>query len=84
MAHIYFTNQQTGMQYPTYRARGLPIRSGTIESGCKQLVTSRLKGAGMIWRATGARQVRKVRARRRIGGGKRPWRCARSPGAGHG
>jgi hypothetical protein len=61
-AHTYFTNQQGRMDYPTYRARGLPIGSGTIESGCKQVVSSRLKGAGMLWRADGARQVAKVRA----------------------
>lgn len=61
-AHTYFTNQQGRMNYPAYRARGLPLGSGTVESGCKQLVTSRLKGAGMIWGAEGARQVVKVRA----------------------
>ncbi len=61
-AQTYFTNQQARMHYPAYRARGLPIGSGTIESGCKQLVSARLKQAGMIWRAAGARQVVKVRA----------------------
>jgi hypothetical protein len=66
-AHTYFTNQQQRMDYPTYRARGLPIGSGTIESGCKQLVTSRLKGAGMIWSGAGARHVVKVRAWLRSG-----------------
>ncbi len=57
-----FTNQQARMNYPAYRARGFPIGSGTIESGCKQLVRARLKQAGMIWQADGARQVVKVRA----------------------
>jgi hypothetical protein len=61
-AKTYFTNQQGRMNYPAYRARGLPIGSGTVESGCKQVVSSRLKGAGMIWTADGARQVAKVRA----------------------
>jgi hypothetical protein len=61
-AKTYFTNQQGRMHYPAYRARGLPIGSGTVESGCKQVVSSRLKGAGMIWGVTGARQVVKVRA----------------------
>jgi hypothetical protein len=40
----------------------LPIGSGTVASGCKQVVSSRLKGAGMIWGVTGARQIVKVRA----------------------
>ena len=61
-ARTYFTNQQGRMNYPDYRARGLPVGSGTVESGCKQIVSSRLKGAGMIWGAEGARQVVKVRA----------------------
>ena len=62
VAQTYFTNQQARMDYPAYRARGLPIGSGTIESGCKQLVSARLKQAGMIWCAAGAQQVVKVRA----------------------
>ena len=61
-AHTYLTNQQARRNYPAYRARGLPLGSGTVESGCKQVVSHRLKGAGMIWRADGARQVAKVRA----------------------
>ncbi len=62
VAHTYFTNQQARMNYPAYRARGLPIGSGTVESGCKQIISARLKQAGMIWCADGARQVAKVRA----------------------
>ncbi|MDP9312179.1 MAG: hypothetical protein M3R24_15055 [Chloroflexota bacterium] len=54
VAQTYFTNQQGRMNYPAYRARGLPIGSGTIERGCKQLVSARLKQAGMIWQAAGA------------------------------
>jgi len=67
VAHTYFTNQQARMNYPAYRARGLPIGSGAVESGCKQIVSARLKQAGMIWRADGARQVAKVRAWLRSG-----------------
>ena len=50
------------MDYPAYRARGLQIGSGTIESTCKQLVSTRLKLAGMIWDADGAEAVAVVRA----------------------
>ena len=50
------------MDYAAYRARGLQIGSGSIESACKQLVTSRLKGAGMIWDDAGAEAVATVRA----------------------
>ncbi len=38
------------------------IGSGTIESTCKQLVSARLKQAGMIWDAEGAEAVAVVRA----------------------
>ena len=61
-AWTYFTNQQARMNYLAYRARGFPLGSGMIESGCKQLASARLKQAGMIWRPAGALQVVKVRA----------------------
>ena len=57
----YYTNQRSRMDYAAYRARGLQIGSGSIESACKQLVTSRLKGAGMIWDEAGAAAVATVR-----------------------
>jgi hypothetical protein len=40
----------------------LQIGSGSVESACKQLVSARLKQAGMIWDATGAEAVATVRA----------------------
>jgi hypothetical protein len=58
----YYTTHQARMDYPAYRARGLQIGSGTIESACKQLVSTRLKLAGMIWDADGAEAVAVVRA----------------------
>lgn len=58
----YYTTHQARMDYPAYRARGLQIGSGTIESSCKQLVSARLKLAGMLWDADGAQAVAVVRA----------------------
>lgn len=58
----YFTTHQARMNYPAYRARGLQIGSGPIESACKQLVSARLKLAGMIWDRDGAEAVAVVRA----------------------
>jgi hypothetical protein len=43
-------------------ARNLQIGSGTIESACKQVVSARLKQAGMSWDASGAEAVAEVRA----------------------
>ncbi len=61
-AVTYYTEHGKRMDYAAYRARGLQIGSGSVESGCKQLVSARLKGAGMIWDAAGAEQVAVVRA----------------------
>lgn len=58
----YFTTHQTRMDYPAYRARGIQVGSGTVESACKQLVSARLKLAGMIWDVAGAEAVAVVRA----------------------
>jgi hypothetical protein len=61
-AVTYFTNNQHRMDYPTYRAKGYQIGSGTIESGCKQIVSQRLKVAGAIWELDNAIKTAKARA----------------------
>jgi hypothetical protein len=61
-AITYFTNNRHRMDYPTYRAKGYQIGSGTIESGCKQIVTQRLKVAGAIWHHQNAIKTAKARA----------------------
>lgn len=58
----YYTTHQKRMDYAVYRARGLQIGSGSVESACKQLVSARLKQAGMIWDTSGAEEVAVVRA----------------------
>jgi len=58
----YYSEHQTRMDYASYRARNLQIGSGSAESACKQLVSARLKQAGMIWDAGGAEAVAVVRA----------------------
>jgi len=45
----FLKKQQNRMDYPDYEAKGWPISSGPMESGCKQLGL-RLKGPGMRWR----------------------------------
>jgi hypothetical protein len=61
-AVTYFTNNRLRMNYPAYRAKGYQIGSGTIESGCKQIVTQRLKVAGAIWDHDNAIKTAKARA----------------------
>ena len=58
----YFGNQRHRMDYPTYDANGWFIGSGAIESACKTVVGSRLKGSGMRWSEAGADAVCHVRA----------------------
>jgi hypothetical protein len=53
----YSTTHRARIDYPAYRARGLHIGSGTVESGCKQLVSARLKRAGMSWNTERAEAV---------------------------
>ena len=60
-AITYYTNNQARMRYPDYRARGIQVGSGTIESGCNHVIGARLKQAGMIWQLDGARAVASVR-----------------------
>ena len=58
----YYTSHRGRMVYAAYRARGMQIGSGSVESGCKQVVSARLKQAGMIWDAEGAEAVAVARA----------------------
>jgi hypothetical protein len=61
-AVTYFTNNAHRMRYDQYRAAGYLIGSGTVESGCKQLVTQRLKLPGAQWDVSGAVYTAKARA----------------------
>lgn len=58
----YFRNQRHRMDYPTYEANGWYIGSGAVESACKTVVGSRLKGSGMRWSESGGDAVCHVRA----------------------
>ena len=58
----YFRNHQHRMDYPRYVANGWQIGSGPVESGCKRLVTLRLKGAGMRWGERGTHTMCHLRA----------------------
>lgn len=58
---VYFQNNRRRMDYPSYREQGLSIGSGAAESGCKQVVTQRLKGPGMRWKEIGAQAVTQLR-----------------------
>ncbi len=46
----YLQKRRELMDYPTYRALGWPIGSGSVESGHKLVMQARLKGPGMHWK----------------------------------
>ncbi|MGH2457815.1 MAG: ISKra4 family transposase [Chloroflexota bacterium] len=59
----YFRTHAARMDYPTFRARGLPLGSGAVESAGKHLVQMRMKRAGTRWSDDGASGVLAVRCR---------------------
>jgi len=61
-ALTYYTNNLERMRYAQFRAQGYLIGSGVIESGCKQIVTQRLKLPGAQWNLDGAISTAKARA----------------------
>lgn len=58
----YYANHIERMRYAQFRASGFMIGSGIIESGCKQIVSQRLKLPGAQWSLDGAILVAKARA----------------------
>jgi hypothetical protein len=49
----YLRGRSEQMRYNEYKEQGLPIGSGAVESTCKQVVTARMKQAGMRWSEAG-------------------------------
>lgn len=50
----YIEHNRHRMQYPAFRAAGLCTSTGVVEAGCKVVVGTRLKRAGMHWTVAGA------------------------------
>jgi hypothetical protein len=57
----YLTNQDARLGYDRFRARGLDIGSGQVESACKNVVAARMKRAGMRWFLRGAQATLSLR-----------------------
>ena len=57
----YFRTNRRRMQYQEFHEEGYPVGSGTVESGCKQLVGMRMKGPGMRWSRPGAENMLALR-----------------------
>jgi hypothetical protein len=58
---LYFERHQRRMQYLQFRENGLPIGSGTVESGVKQY-KQRLCGTGMRWTSDNAQRMLSIRS----------------------
>ena len=58
----YLRNNLDRMDYPTYRAQGLRVGSGAIESTNYHVTGARLKLPGMRWSEGGAAQMASLRA----------------------
>lgn len=58
----YFCNNKERMRYDQFRTSNLLIGSGIIESGCKQIVSQRLKLPGAQWNLDGAILTAKARS----------------------
>jgi hypothetical protein len=63
LSHLatYFERHQRRMQYLEFREQGLPIGSGTVESGVKQF-KQRLSGTGMRWNHENANRMLVIRS----------------------
>lgn len=68
----YVTKHQKRMDYPRFRALGLPIASGAIESANRQVVGDRCKRSGMRWTRDGLQRILSLRAAYLSGN----WECA--------
>jgi hypothetical protein len=53
----YFAANAARMDYPAFRARGLPVGSGAVESAAKHVVQQRMKRAGMRWGMVGGQAL---------------------------
>jgi hypothetical protein len=51
--YAYLQRHHDHIDYAAYKALGLPLGSGMVESACKWLIQHRFKGVGMRWSADG-------------------------------
>jgi hypothetical protein len=63
-ARGYVATNAGRMDYPSYRAQGLPLGSGAVESSAKSVVQLRMKRPGMRWSDRGARAILTLRTQR--------------------
>ncbi|MXY67801.1 MAG: hypothetical protein F4Y47_04495 [Acidobacteriia bacterium] len=57
----YMERNRDRMRYAEFRAAGLCVGSGVVESACKSIVGMRLKRSGMHWTVDGANYILALR-----------------------
>jgi hypothetical protein len=67
----YYRANERRMKYSEFRARGLPIGSGMVESAHKHVLQARMKQAGQRWSMTRGRRMVELRALYRTAGPRR-------------
>ena len=53
----YFQTNRDRMRYPEFHAQGLCTSTGVVEAGCKVVIATRLKRAGMHWTVRGSNAI---------------------------
>jgi hypothetical protein len=53
----YIRNNRHRMRYPEFHQQGLCTSTGVVEAGCKVVIGTRLKRAGMHWTVSGANAI---------------------------
>jgi uncharacterized protein UPF0236 len=53
----YIRNNRHRMRYPEFHEQGLCTSTGVVEAGCKVVIGTRLKRAGMHWTVRGANAI---------------------------
>jgi len=62
IAYLQKHGEAGRLSYPHFRALGIPLGSGAIESSIRRVINLRLKGSGMFWRDANAESMLQVRA----------------------
>jgi len=57
----YISRNRQRMRYPVFHSQGLCTSTGVLEAGCKVVVVTRLKRAGMHWTLAGANAILALR-----------------------
>ena len=58
----YVEDNRARMRYPLFQAAGLCTSTGVVEAGCKVVIGTRCKRAGMHWTVSGANAIIALRS----------------------